>query len=59
MATDTSQSTTPRRRRADGERSHEAILTAAAQLATIEGLDGLSIGKKIERAAALRARLGL
>lgn len=45
MATDTSQSTTPRRRRADGERSHEAILTAAAQLATIEGLDGLSIGR--------------
>lgn len=40
-----SPSTTPRRRRADGERSHEAILTAAAQLATIEGLDGLSIGR--------------
>jgi AcrR family transcriptional regulator len=34
-----------RRRRADGERSRTAILTAAAELATIEGLDGLSIGR--------------
>ena len=34
----------PRRRRADGERSRRAILEAAAQLATTEGLEGLSIG---------------
>ena len=34
-----------RRRRADGERSRAAILQAAAQLATVEGLDGLSIGR--------------
>ncbi|MFN8109418.1 MAG: TetR/AcrR family transcriptional regulator [Thermoleophilia bacterium] len=37
---------TPRpRRRADGERSRQAILEAAARLATVEGLDGLSIGR--------------
>jgi AcrR family transcriptional regulator len=35
----------PRRRRADGERSRVAILRAAASLATIDGLDGISIGK--------------
>ncbi len=34
-----------RRPRADGERSRRAILQAAAQLATLEGLDGLSIGR--------------
>ena len=34
----------PRRPRADGERTRGAILRAAASLATIEGLEGLSIG---------------
>lgn len=34
-----------RRRRADGERSRKAILEAAAELATVEGLEGLSIGR--------------
>jgi AcrR family transcriptional regulator len=34
-----------RRRRRDGERSRNAILREAAQLATIEGIDGLSIGR--------------
>ena len=34
-----------RRRRADGEQTRAAIVEAAAQLATIEGLDGLSIGR--------------
>lgn len=34
-----------RRRRADGERSRRAILLAAARLATVEGLDGLTIGR--------------
>jgi AcrR family transcriptional regulator len=34
----------PRRRRADGERSRQAILRGAANLATIDGLRGLSIG---------------
>lgn len=35
----------PRRRRSDGERSRRAILDAAARLATVEGIDGLSIGR--------------
>src|SRR5262245_2029781 len=35
----------PRRRRSDGERSRSAILREAAQLATVEGLDGLSISR--------------
>jgi AcrR family transcriptional regulator len=34
----------PRRRRRDGERSRQAILREAGQLATIEGISGLSIG---------------
>jgi AcrR family transcriptional regulator len=34
----------PRRRRADGERSRQAILRGAANLATVDGLRGLSIG---------------
>ncbi len=34
-----------RGRRSDGERSRRAILLAAARLATVEGLDGLTIGR--------------
>ncbi|WP_116999028.1 TetR/AcrR family transcriptional regulator [Desertimonas flava] len=34
----------PRRTRADGERTREAILRAAVSLATVDGLEGLSIG---------------
>ena len=34
-----------RKTRSDGERSRETILEAAANLATVEGLDGLSIGR--------------
>ena len=34
----------PRHRRADGERTRGAILRAAASLATVDGLEGLSIG---------------
>lgn len=37
-----------RRRRSDGERSRRKILDAAARLATLEGLDGLSIGRLAE-----------
>jgi AcrR family transcriptional regulator len=33
----------PRRRRSDGERSRAAILRQAARLATVDGLDGLSL----------------
>ena len=35
----------PRKRRSDGERSRNAILREAAQLATVEGIGGLSIGR--------------
>ena len=34
-----------RKRRSDGERSRNAILREAAQLATVEGITGLSIGR--------------
>ncbi len=34
-----------RKRRSDGERSRTAILGEAARLATVEGIDGLSIGR--------------
>jgi AcrR family transcriptional regulator len=35
----------PRRRRSDGERSRNAILREAGQLATVEGISGLSISR--------------
>ena len=35
----------PARRQTAGERSRQTILEAAAQLATVEGLEGLSIGR--------------
>src|SRR5947208_16993031 len=35
----------PRRPRSDGERSRAAILREATRLATVEGLDGLSLGR--------------
>ena len=34
----------PRQSRADGQRTRQAILSAAASLATVDGLEGLSIG---------------
>src|SRR6266567_9606366 len=34
-----------RRRRSDGERSRAAILREAARLATVDGLDGLSLAR--------------
>jgi AcrR family transcriptional regulator len=40
--------TSARRRRSDGERSRAAILDAATRLATVQGLDGLSIGRLAE-----------
>ncbi len=36
---------TPRRTRADGDRTKQLILDTAVRLATVEGLDGLTIGK--------------
>ena len=45
MTDNTGQATrTQRRPRADGERTRGAILRAAASLATVDGLEGLSIG---------------
>src|SRR6476619_2504382 len=38
----------PRRHRSDGERRRSAILSEAAQLATVEGIDGLSISRLAE-----------
>jgi AcrR family transcriptional regulator len=42
---ETSVERAQRRPRADGERSRRTILDAAAKLATVEGLEGLSIGR--------------
>src|SRR5262245_39342784 len=46
-----------RRRRADGERSRQAILKEAAALASVVGLDGLSIGALAERLAISKSGL--
>jgi AcrR family transcriptional regulator len=43
-----SEQVAPRARRAPGERSRRRVLEQAARLATIEGLDGLSIGRLAE-----------
>ena len=42
--TTSQRSRAPRQPRADGERTRGAILRAAASLATVDGLEGLSIG---------------
>jgi AcrR family transcriptional regulator len=44
MSDTAAQQTRARRSRADGERTRGAILRAAASLATVDGLEGLSIG---------------
>jgi AcrR family transcriptional regulator len=46
-----------RQHRADGERSRQAILKAAAELATTEGLDGLSIGRLAEHVGMSKSGL--
>lgn len=48
METATDRPRTKRRRRADGERTHAAILEAAARIASIEGIHGLTIGRLAE-----------
>ena len=40
-----SSTATQRQRRSDGERTYQAIVRASAELATIEGLHGLSIAR--------------
>jgi AcrR family transcriptional regulator len=44
----TSPGPRPRRQRSDGLRSREAILREAARLATVEGIEGLSLGNLAE-----------
>jgi AcrR family transcriptional regulator len=46
-----------RRHRADGERSRQAILNTAASLATVQGLDGLSIGLLAEHVGMSKSGL--
>src|SRR5262245_32723911 len=46
-----------RRRRSDGERSHHEILRAAADLASVEGLDGLSIASLAEHVGLSKSGL--
>ena len=48
---------TPRRRRQAGERSRRTILAAAARLATVEGLEGLSIGRLAEEVGISKSGL--
>jgi AcrR family transcriptional regulator len=43
-----SVSSTTRVRRSDGARTHEAILEAAARIASVEGIRGLTIGRLAE-----------
>ena len=46
-----------RRVRADGARSRQAILNAATELATVEGLDGLSIARLAEHVGMSKSGL--
>jgi AcrR family transcriptional regulator len=52
-------SVTPRQRRprVDGERSRRRILQAAAELSTVEGLNGLSIGRLAEHVGMSKSGL--
>lgn len=47
----------PRRRRSDGQRRRSAILREAAQLATVEGIEGLSIGRLADAVGMSKAGL--
>jgi AcrR family transcriptional regulator len=51
------ETTHERRQRADGRRSRDAILDTAARLATVDGLDGLSIGNLAERTGMSKSGL--
>jgi AcrR family transcriptional regulator len=46
-----------RRTRSDGERSRRAILATAARLATVEGLNGLTIGRLAEETGMSKSGL--
>ena len=45
MNTEAASASSTRRQRSDGIRSREAILQQAARLATVDGIEGLSIGR--------------
>ena len=45
MDTEAASASSTRRQRSDGIRSREAILQQAARLATVDGIEGLSIGR--------------
>jgi AcrR family transcriptional regulator len=45
MAVSPSEARAKRRRRADGERTHAAILEMATRIASVEGVHGLTIGR--------------
>ena len=45
MAASASRRRTERQRRSDGERTHAAILEVATRLASVEGIEGLTIGR--------------
>jgi AcrR family transcriptional regulator len=49
MTADRTKTTPERASRSDGERSRQAILDTAARLATVEGLEGMSIGRLADR----------
>jgi AcrR family transcriptional regulator len=56
--TDTQAAEAPQRRqREDGRRSRDAILDAAASLATVDGLEGLSIGSLADRTGMSKSGL--
>ena len=46
-----------RRRRSDGERSRRKILETAARLATVEGIEGLSLGRLAEETGMSKSGL--
>ena len=46
-----------RRRRSDGERTRAAILEAAARFATLEGIEGLTLGRLAEYAGMSKSSL--
>ena len=45
MSEPAERATSPRRQRSDGARSREAILREATRLVTVDGIEGLSIGR--------------
>jgi len=53
----TANHTNQRAPRSDGERSRKLILTAAARLATVEGLEGMSIARLADRTGMSKSGL--